>query len=120
MNRHELEKWLGESDDRAVALGELAALLHVVIDASRQSVAFTNTQQLRELRFAIAILRDVFPRDEDVRAWLRAPQLALDEESPGDLLSAGRVREFVDLAVAEWNRPRPPVSLRLREVPARL
>ena len=120
MNRHELQQWLGESEDRAVALGEIATLLHVVIDASRQSVAFANAQELRELRFAIAVLRDVFPNDEDVRRWLRAPRQAFDCDAPADLLSAGRIRDFVDLAVAEWNRPRASFDLRSREAMARL
>lgn len=106
MNRHELEQWLGTRDARPLDLGDIAELLHVIIEASRQPVALTDAAALHELRFAVAILRDVFARDEDVRRWLLTPSAAVDGLTPADLLSSGCVREFTDLAVAEWNRPR--------------
>jgi len=106
MTKNELEQWLGEHKARSVALGEIAEVLHIVMDASRRSLALTGPDELRELRFAVAVLRDVFPNDDDVRAWLTAPARDLNGAAPADLLSAGRVREFVDLTVAEWNRPR--------------
>ena len=106
MNRHELELWLGDRDARPLALGDIAEVLHVIIEASRQPVALDDAGALRELRFAVAVLRDVFARDEDVRRWLLAPSAAVDGLTPADLLSSGCVREFTDLAVAEWNRPR--------------
>ena len=106
MNRHELEQWLGDRDPRPLALGDIADVLHVIIEASRQPVALEDAGALRELRFAVAVLRDVFARDEDVRRWLLAPSAVVDGLTPADLLSSGCVREFTDLAVAEWNRPR--------------
>ena len=111
MNRQELAHWLGESASTSLALGEIAEVLHVVIDASRRSLAFANAEELRELRFAIAVLRDVFSSDDDLRAWLRAPHGLLDGEAPADLLGDGRVRAFADLAVDEWNRPRPRANI---------
>jgi len=106
MNKRDLEQWLGELDSRSVALNEIAEVLHVVLDASRRSLALNGPDELRELRFALAVLRDVFPHDDGVRAWLTAQSKELDGATPADLLSAGRVCEFADLAVAEWNRPR--------------
>ena len=106
MNKNELAQWLGEHDSRSFALSEIAEVLHIVMDASRRSLALTGPAELRELRFAVAVLRDAFPNDNDVRAWLTTPAVDLDGAAPADLLSSGRVREFVDLAVAEWNRPR--------------
>ena len=106
MNRHELELWLGDRDTRPLALGDVAEVLHVIIEASRQPVALDDAGALRELRFAVAVLRDVFARDEEVRRWLLAPSTAVDGLTPAELLSSGCVREFTDLAVAEWNRPR--------------
>ena len=105
MNRHELEQWLGDRDARPLGLGDIAEVLHVIIEASRQPVALEDAGALRELRFAVAVLRDVFARDEDVRRWLLAPSAAVDGLTPAELLSSGCVREFTDLAVAEWNRP---------------
>jgi hypothetical protein len=106
MNKRDLEQWLGELDSRSVALNEIAEVLHVVMDASRRSLALNGPDELRELRFALAVLRDVFPHDDAVRAWLATPSRDLHGEAPADLLSVGRVTEFADLAVAEWNRPR--------------
>ena len=112
MNRQELQQWLGERDARSVALDEIADVLHVVVGAARRSLALANASELNELRFAIAVLRDVFARDVEVRAWLMTPVIGGD--TPADLLGAGRVREFADLAVEEWNRPRAPRVLRPR------
>ncbi len=106
MNRHELEQWLGDRDARPIGLGDIADVLHVIFEASRQPVALDDAGALRELRFAVAVLRDVFARDEDVRRWLLAPSAAVDGLTPAELLSSGCVGEFTDLAVAEWNRPR--------------
>src|SRR5437763_17107945 len=113
MNRKQLEQWLGERESRSVALDEIADVLHVVVDASRRSVSFANANELSELRFAIAVLRDVFPCDREVRAWLTTP--AIGGDTPADLLAAGNVSEFADLAIEEWNRPRIPQRLRTRE-----
>lgn len=106
MNRQELEQWLGDRDVRPLGLSDIAEVLHMIIEASRQPVALDDASALHELRFAVAVLRDVFARDEDVRRWLLAPSTAVDGLTPADLLSSGCVREFTDLAVAEWNRPR--------------
>lgn len=111
MNRQELEQWLGERDPRSVELSEIADVLHIVIDASRRSLAFDDAEELHELCFAVAVLRDVFARDDDLRAWLTAPSSAIQGETPSDLLATGRIRAFSDLAIEEWNRPRPPYAL---------
>src|SRR5712675_229032 len=105
MNKKQLEEWLGELDSRSVMLSEIAEVLHLVLDASRRSLALADADELRELRFALAVLRDVFPHDDDVRAWLTTPVAEPQGVVPADLLSSGRIREFADLAVAEWNRP---------------
>jgi len=115
MNRHELEQWLGDRDARPLGLGDIADVLHVIIEASRQPVALDDADALRELAFAVTVLRDTFARDEDVRRWLLSPSDTVDGLTPADLLSSGCVRDFTDLAVAEWNRPRavyaPPDSI---------
>jgi len=119
MNRQELAQWLGERDSATIALGDVAEALHVVIDASRRPLAFADANELRELRFAVIVLRDVFSRDDDLRAWLRAPHPGLDGEAPGDLLACGQVRAFADLAVDEWNRPRPNGNILVQALAAR-
>jgi hypothetical protein len=106
MNRHDLEQWLGAVDSSSLAFTDLAEVLHLVLDASRPSLAIAGAEELRTLRFALAVLRDVFATDTDVRAWLARPMPILDGCSPADLLSSGRVHDLADLAVREWNRPR--------------
>ena len=106
MNKQQLAQWLGDLDSRSVALHEIAEILHVVLDASRSSLALADGEELRALRFAFAILRDVFPRDEDIRGWLARSSTVLGGAAPASVLSLGRVNDFCDLAVAEWNRPR--------------
>ena len=112
MTRAELEKWLGELREDAVVLADIAEILHIIVDASRRSVAIADADQLRELRFALAVLRDVFPDDAGVRSWLRAPASDIDGLAPADLLAMGRIGDFADLTVAEWNRPRVPARAR--------
>ena len=118
MNRQELAQWLGERDSATIAFGDIAEALHVVIDASRRPLAFADADELRELRFAIAVLRDVFSRDDALRAWLRAPHPELDGEAPADLLACGHVRAFADLAIDEWNRPRPTYNILVQALAA--
>jgi hypothetical protein len=106
ITREQLEEWLGEADSGAVAWGEILDILHVVLEASRRALAIADTQDLRDLRFAVAVLRDVFPTDARVRDWLNQPSADLHGVAPADLVSAGRFSDFADLAIAEWNRPR--------------
>ena len=119
MNRHELEQWLSDRDARPLGLTDIAEVLHVIIEASRQPVALDDVDALRELRFAVAVLRDAFACDEDIRRWLLAPSRAVDGLTPADLLSSGCVREFADLAVAEWNRPRAAYAPRIESLHGR-
>lgn len=106
MDRQQLAQWLGEMEAEPVSFGKIAEVLHLVVDASRRPLALAGVEEVRELRLALTILRDVFAHDADVRAWLAAPMSELSGATPADLLSAGQIRQFVDLAVTEWNRPR--------------
>lgn len=106
LDRYELEQWLGTVDSDGLRLDELAEVLHLVLDASRELLTIADAEELRALRFALAVLRDVFVTDAELRAWIAAPMPGLNGRSPADLLSDGRIHELVDLAVREWNRPR--------------
>jgi len=105
MTRADLEQWLGDPPGESLAIGELSDVLHVVLDASRRSISLANPGELRELRFALIVLRDIFPHDAAIRTWLRSPSSEWRGLAPADLVSDGRIREFADLAVSEWNRP---------------
>jgi hypothetical protein len=120
MNRQELQQWLGDRGTRGLPLSEIADVLHVVVEASRRTVSLADADELRELSFAIAVLRDVFPRDQGLHSWLRSSSDVLGGETPSDLIAAGRIRDFADLAVAEWNRPRVHAIIRTRSIRARV
>lgn len=111
MNRQELEQWLGAVDSNGLRFNELAEVLHLVLNVSRQSLAIADAEELRTLRFTFTVLRDIFGTDADVRAWLAAPADALDGRAPADLLSAGHIHELSELVVREWNRPRMAVRI---------
>jgi hypothetical protein len=113
MTRQDLEQWLGAAvDSNGLRFTEVAEVLHLVLDASRKSLAIADAEELRTLRFALAVLRDVFATDADVRAWLVAPSAALAGQPPADLLADGRIHELAELAVREWNHPRGAGQLR--------
>ena len=107
MTRAELEQWLlGALDQESVPLGDVADVVHVMVEASRRALAIADGSEMRQLRFTLAVLRDVFPCDADIRRWLRTPSWHGERLTPADLVSLGRIGDLVDLAVAEWNRPR--------------
>jgi hypothetical protein len=105
MNRQDLEQWLGAVDSSGLEFDEVAEVLQLLLGASRRSLAIAGAEELGTLRFALAVLRDVFATDADVRDWLTRPSALLDGRSPADLLSAGRIDELADLAVGAWNQP---------------
>ena len=116
MTRADLEQWLGDPPGESLAIGELSDVLHVVLDASRRSISLANPGELRELRFALIVLRDIFSDDAAIRGWLRAPSSEWRGMAPADLVSNGRIREFADLAVSEWNRPHAATPGRTRGI----
>ena len=59
--------------------------------------------RVRALRLTLAVLRDVFADDVDVRSWLDTPHDDLAASTPVAAIMAGREERVVDLAVAEWN-----------------
>ncbi len=52
--------------------------------------------------FVLAVLRDLFECDTDVKRWLNTPQSRLGRV-PVDLLSAGRDAEVESLLIDQWN-----------------
>jgi hypothetical protein len=53
--------------------------------------------------FVLAVLRDIYPNDADVRRWLNTPHNELGGTTAVDLLSTGRVREVESILVEHWN-----------------
>ena len=53
--------------------------------------------------FVLAVLRDIYADEADVKRWLNTPQNELGGRSAVDLLSAGRVGEVESILVEQWN-----------------
>lgn len=53
--------------------------------------------------FVLAVLRDIYDLEVDVKRWLNTPQHGLDGRSAIDLLSAGRIAEVESVLVQQWN-----------------
>lgn len=53
--------------------------------------------------FVLAVLRDIYDREADVRRWLNTPIIELGGRSAVDLLSAGRGAEVEAVLVDQWN-----------------
>jgi hypothetical protein len=53
--------------------------------------------------FVLAVLRDIYDREEDVMRWLNTPLDELGGRTAVDLLSAGRICEVESALVDHWN-----------------
>jgi Protein of unknown function (DUF2384) len=109
MNKQELEMRLCGPDVLAPTPAQIAAVLGVPLDAIGDTTLLRVADRLRSVRFTLAVLRDVFTDDADVRLWLRTPRAEFGELCALELLLAGRMRAVEDLAVREWHRP--PVAV---------
>jgi hypothetical protein len=53
--------------------------------------------------FVLAVLRDIYTEEFDVKRWLNTPHDGLGGNPAIDLLSAGRVAEVESVLVEHWN-----------------
>jgi antitoxin Xre/MbcA/ParS-like protein len=53
--------------------------------------------------FVLAVLRDIYADESDVKQWLNSPHNELGGRSAVDLLSAGQVTEVESFLVEHWN-----------------
>jgi hypothetical protein len=103
MERHELEQWLCGRDvlpssPEAIG-GALGLPSTVLMDTTFVRVA----ARVCSLRFTLAVLRDAFADDGEMRRWLDTPRLELGGCSPTHALLAGRCESVETLAVQAWN-----------------
>ena len=99
LTRHELERWLCGGASGGPTLATIAAMLGVSPDE-------VEPPRLLAARFTVAVLRDTFTDDRDVRRWLREPRAELCGLAAVDaLLWAGRLADVEALAIREWSRP---------------
>jgi hypothetical protein len=53
--------------------------------------------------FILAVLRDIYADEADVKRWLNTPHNELGGSAAVDLLSSGRLREVESILVEHWN-----------------
>ena len=53
--------------------------------------------------FILAVLRDIYDHEADVKRWLNTPHALLRGRTAVDLISAGRVAEVESAVVEYWN-----------------
>jgi len=105
MTKQELEMWLCGPDAPLLAPAEIAAALGLSMHDVGDSTLLRAADRLRGLCFTVAVLRDLFPTDAEVRAWMRRPHLELNGRRPIDVVRAGGVRPVGELAAEHWRRP---------------
>jgi hypothetical protein len=99
LTRHELERWLCGGASGGPTLATIAAMLGVQADE-------VGPPSLLAARFTVAVLRDTFTDDREVRCWLREPRPELSGLAAVDaLLWAGRLEDVEALAIRAWSRP---------------
>jgi hypothetical protein len=99
LTRHELERWLCGGASGGPTMATIAAMLGVQADE-------VGPPSLLAARFTVAVLRDTFTDDRDVRRWLREPRPELSGLAAVDaLLWAGRLADVEALAIRAWQRP---------------
>jgi hypothetical protein len=102
MRRSELAAWLCGPDAVVPPRERVLAALGLPAGAAASP---------ESLRFVLAVLRDLYPGDLDVRRWLRLRRAELGGSRPADLLLAGRIAEVEELAVADWHTPEAAESV---------
>ena len=53
--------------------------------------------------FVLAVLRDIYANETEVKRWLNTPHNQLGGSTAVDLLSTGRLREVESILVEHWN-----------------
>ena len=53
--------------------------------------------------FILAVLRDIYDHEADVKRWLNTPHAQLSGRTAVDLISAGRVAEVESAVIEYWN-----------------
>lgn len=53
--------------------------------------------------FVLAVLRDLYQNDADIRIWLNTPRRTFGGNCAADLLSTGRASEVESLLIEQWN-----------------
>jgi hypothetical protein len=103
MERNELEQWLCGPDAPPSSPAAIARTLGLPSPVLTDTTFVRAAPRVRSLRLTLAVLRDVFADDRDMRCWLERPRPELDGSSPTHALLAGRCELVEALAIETWN-----------------
>ena len=103
MERDDLERWLCGPDAPLTPPCVIATALGLPAGTLADTTLLRTTRRVRALRLTLAVLRDVFAEDADVRSWLEASHDDLGDVAPLAAILAGREEVVLDLAIVEWN-----------------
>lgn len=105
--------WLCGPDAPVLAPSEIARVLGLSLQEVGDTTLMRAAVRFRGLCFTVAVLRDLFPTDAEVRAWVQRPHGELGGRRPIDLLRAagsGAARAVEELATAQWRRAQADAS----------
>jgi hypothetical protein len=96
IEKRQLETWLVGSYERPVAAASIGELLGI-------DEEFVPAVRRRSMRFVVAVLRDMFSDDCQVKAWLSQVRSELGNTSASESLLTGSTEAVEALAVDDWN-----------------
>jgi hypothetical protein len=112
MQRQELEVWLGAADGRLLSVAQIAQIAGLSADDVARAERLSTPECRRTFSMTLAILRDVYVDDADIRRWLRAGRRELEGRAPLSVLLTACASEVVDLAAQDWSRGAMPTVYR--------
>ena len=92
MNKDEVERWLCAPGNPVPSPATVAGLLGLPVAQVADTTLLRTARHVQSLRFTLALLRDRFDSDCDVRDWLDEPRCDLDGLSPRRSAARGALR----------------------------
>lgn len=96
IHKHQLETWLVGTYERPISAPTVGTLLGV----GDESIPATRR---RSARFVLAVLRDMFTNDHDVKHWLARSRPEFGNLSAAHVLLSGSLADVEEFVVREWN-----------------
>jgi hypothetical protein len=97
IHKRQLEAWLVGTYERPIT----APTMETLLDVDAETVPAVRR---RSMRFVLAVLRDMFRDDRDVRGWLQEARPELGGASAADMLLKGSTEAVESCVVREWNQ----------------
>ena len=103
MDKKTLDAWLCGPDVPLPSPAAIASALGLPVRELADTTLLRTARHLGSLRFTLAVLRDIYADDTDVRRWLYTRHPEAGGVRPVHLILAGRTAAVEELAVRAWN-----------------